>query len=231
VIVVGVIVLIFAVAALTIPPAILIQEYRGHGLSRFEQFISEYDGIIISIGTAILIAILGLAATHMANRAALQREELAGNAADQREQLANRANEFREKANRRVQTELQLAKFRQAWIIEMRDDLSIFARLLFEEKSKENNYKIFELYTKIRIRLNLEAEADDPKKYKEPLAKALFDGLNNAQNASRAKSLETGADTDALVDLALCSHDFLRNEWGRLKDDLKAAQGLSENDD
>ena len=77
---------------------------------------------------------------------------------------------------------------------------------------------MFYLDQKIRMRLNSE----------EPLAKDLLDALSDLTPGSEQ---DDDAHTDALIYVTLAANNFLRNEWRRLKRDIREAQLLQEGED
>jgi hypothetical protein len=164
--------------------------------------IWKYRAIITGIGVLALVSFLALLTTVATNKSA----------------------ELRERSNRRVLAEIEIAKFRQAWINEMRNDIALFSELTFQDPEDRNPVKEMGLYNKIVLRLNLELKGDGSGNYKEPLAVDLFYQLGRARTASRTSDVD--AETREQVELNRTAGAYLKNEWTRLKSDLKAAQSL-----
>ncbi len=131
--------LVLVLAVLTFlatTPVVLaaLSKYPGGLIDKIELFVSEFDGILISIGTLSLVSMLAVLTARLTNQSA----------------------ERREKANRKVQSELKIAEFRRQWIDEMRSDLTEFSRLVFHRDGIDDISQLFAIRTKIYMRLNLE---------------------------------------------------------------------------
>lgn len=180
-------------AGLVVPVllAISLLWYCEIGPEDLDAFLGKYQNLLISLGTLFLVSLLAVWGTHLTNSSA----------------------ERREKSNRRVQAELQVSQFRQAWINEMRDDLSEFTYLVFNKKEKSSvNAKATHLLFKIQIRLNT----------KEPLAKSLDDIVMDilVHKGSEDERAEL------ILKLVEASRAYSQNEWKRLKEDIQEAQIL-----
>lgn len=129
----GLILISIATFLLTAPVLIEIRNINKPSLWAIEHYISEFDGIIISLGTAVLISALAIIAARLTNKSAERRD-------------AN---------NRRVSAELKLSEFRQNWIDELRNDLSQYGKLGFHHDGLDDLSEFIRLKLKIRMRLNL----------------------------------------------------------------------------
>lgn len=176
----------------------------GGAFSRLECVLDKYESTLISLGILVLISGLALLTAF----------------------LTNKSTEITEKSNRKVQTEIQVAKFRQAWIIEMQNDLASFLGHLLEKKANRDGVKILSLYAKIAIRLNLEKVEEKSSIYKEPLAKALIDDMNKAKKLAKSKTHDAKLRAKVHAKLTRSVQKYLKNEWSRLKNDLHEAQSL-----
>ncbi len=171
------------------------QRTESETISYIEKFIVKNSGILTSLGTLFALSFIAYATTIVAG------------------QLAER----REKINRRTQVELKISEFRQSWIDEFRNDLSIYSVLLFKRNpDKEENNQRMRLEFKIFARLNLD----------EPRARDLSDKIFAARGL--ADSDDATARNDAFTALSLASNKFLRFEWKRLKQDIRRARLLDE---
>jgi hypothetical protein len=101
-----------------------------------EQFIRDYQGILLSIGTLTLISLLTLAAAQITSNSAERRDVF----------------------NRRIQAELQIANFRQLWINELRSDLAVVQSGLSNMSSDKDNFETLTAYSRVLMRLNPEEE-------------------------------------------------------------------------
>lgn len=182
---------------------VAVSKCSGTFLDRLECVLDAHESTLIGLGTVVLVAGLALFTSY-----------LTGRSADKREQ-----------SNRKIQAELQLAQFRQLWINELRDDLAKLSELLLRSGDGRDESLVIYLSSKIVMRLNLEKEKNSDQ-FKEPLAKSLFDRLMVAQGLYHDSTTSSGKKADAFIELNRLSNVFLRNEWGRLKEDLLKAQGL-----
>jgi len=159
----------------------------GVELSVLDDTIETHQSLLISLGTLLLVSVLAVWATHLANTSA----------------------EKRERSNRKVQAELQIAQFRQAWIAEIGRDISEFIFLSSKQsKGDQVDSRIMHLATKVLMQLNLDEElAEDLR----AAMLALIDTDNAAGNAALATQ---------------ASSNYLKAEWKRLKLDLQNAQSL-----
>ncbi|MCW9043756.1 MAG: hypothetical protein OQK05_10475 [Pseudopelagicola sp.] len=194
-----------AIVGLPVFVIVLAIYFFGLPMEEFENFVKRYSGTIISLGTLALVSLLALLTSHISNKAADRRDALAAEASHQREALIQR-----------VQSELQVSQFRQAWISEMRDDIIEYSSLAFHRKGVDDITRMFALRAKIEMRLNTE----------EPLARELSKNLNEAFRKAKSDE-EIGA---VLGEVTSSGRAYLKAEWARLKDDLRKAQLLDEAD-
>ncbi len=133
---IALVVVLAVLTFLAITPVVLaaLSKYPGGLIDKIELFVSQFDGILISIGTLSLVSMLAVLTARLTNQSA----------------------ERREKANRKVQSELKIAEFRRQWIDEMRSDLTEFSRLVFHRDGIDDISQLFAIRTKIYMRLNLE---------------------------------------------------------------------------
>lgn len=178
--------------------------FLGSSVADFENFVRDYAGTIISLGTLALVSFLALLTSHVSSKAA-----------DQREILAAEAIKDRETVNQRVQAELQIAKFRQAWIDETRSELAEFLQLAFHCERDDHVARMFYLNSKIKMRLN----------HKEKLALELDEAM---RALAPGAIVGDAAQVKALTHATKVGNEFLRNEWGRLKEDIRKALLLEE---
>ena len=207
-----------AIVGLPVFLLVLVIYFGALPLEEFERFVRKYSGTIISLGTLALVSFLALLTSRMADQAADSRNSLAEQAAERREELTAEATDRREAQNQKVQAELQISQFRQAWIDETRNEIAEFSQLAFHRENTDQLARMFYLDQKIRMRLNSE----------EPLAKDLLDALSDLTPGSEQ---DDDAHTDALIYVTLAANNFLRNEWRRLKRDIREAQLLQEGED
>jgi len=123
--------------------------------------------------------------------------------------IGNRSSEAREQANRAIQGELKIAEFREKWISEIRQELAEYYFLASEDRETRDHREFGKILTKIRVRLNLE----------EPLANNLYRTMLKVSDY--LDDLDPRQKGIALSEFGTASHDFLRNEWKRLKLDIK----------
>ncbi len=168
-----------------------------------EEYIDLHQSIIVSLGTIFLLSAIAIYTTI----------------------LSGYISERRERNNRKISAELKVAEFRQVWINEMRNDLLEFHQTIYEGKPDTDAKKAFAIYTKIVMRLNLETISDEPLVVKEPLAKELFAHLGMSLEAWHNEEVPTDIRAKFHSSLLSASKDYLKNEWRRLKSDLKNAQG------
>lgn len=95
--------------------AVLLGQYEGHLVAKVEKLVSDFDGILVSLGTLFLVSALALLTTLIANK------------------FADR----RELANRQTATQLKIAEFRRAWIEGFRNELSEFISLATEGRTDD----------------------------------------------------------------------------------------------
>ncbi|MCW8843132.1 MAG: hypothetical protein OQK00_06925 [Rhodobacteraceae bacterium] len=184
-------------------------------IGRIEEFIRSHSGMIVSLGTLLLISALAFLTSHISNQAADRREALSTEAADRREAEVAKASDRREAFSRKVEAELQIARFRQAWIDEMRDDIALLLReRLYQagEADKKDLLQSLQIHMKIELRLNHDEAL--AKRLSEALAKLHRIEPNDAEHST------------ALAEAILSSRNFLKNEWERLKTDVLEAQLL-----
>lgn len=129
--------------------------------------------------------------------------------------LNNKSAEKRERANRTLLAELKISEFRQQWIDELRKELAHYYELVFTDPNVRNMKEFGSVMTKIRMRLNLE----------ETLAKDLYQSMLRVGDVTLTDPVKLGTE---LSDYMEKGHKFLRNEWVRLKNDIREAQLLSE---
>jgi len=175
-------------------------------LLKIEEFISNYSSTILGIGTVVLISLIGLLTTI----------------------VSISFQERREASNRRVQAELKISEYRQAWIIELRDDITKVLKL-FYSKGMTSNFEdqelddIFELMSRINLKLN----------FKEPKADTLWKALNRAfesavdHDENVAINVREASQREIHNHLAKAAREFLKHEWDRLKRDLEHSQMIS----
>jgi hypothetical protein len=173
--------------------SIMISE-NAYSNSSVNGFIKSNREVLLSIGTLLLISLLAVVQVY----------------------IGNRSSEARERANRAIQAELKVAEFRQQWINELRQELAECYLLAFEDKDTRNTAAFGAVWTKIRIRLNLD----------EPKAQALYRSMFRISDYQ--ETLEPFKKGEALSDFMNASHDFLRNEWKRLKSDIKNSESYTE---
>ncbi|MBI1494666.1 hypothetical protein [Halocynthiibacter styelae] len=155
-----------------------------------DEFIGKYQNLTIALGTLLIVFVLAVLGTYLANVSAEKREE----------------------TNRKVQSELQIAQFRQAWINQMRDDISEFTHLSFVRSGGVVDKKISWLYFKIGMSLNTE----------EDLANSLGAAMHSATQCPETDK------ADASDAVARAGREYLKKEWNRLKKDIRDAQLLKE---
>lgn len=188
----AIVLFLFALTALTPPFIVLLGQFPGSVPAKLETFISTYNGTIISLGTLFLVSALALLTTHLSSASA----------------------EKRERYNRRVQSELKLAEFRQKWIEDMRDDISELLRLSFHSSNEGEVSNAYKLSVKIQMRLNLSEDlAEDLAKALEVVSRP---GLSDLEHSA------------ALANVAVTSRKYLKQEWSRLKNDIQTARLLDE---
>ena len=124
----------FSVAFLALVFLVIWIDLPAEAKRGIEKAIRTYQGILLSIGTLILISLLGLAASQISSDSA----------------------ERREKSNRKSTSELKISEYRQVWITEMRSDLSKLASLLLNPGTSDQLREALYLRSKIEMRLNLE---------------------------------------------------------------------------
>lgn len=168
---------------------------------RLETFLRDNHAVLISLGTLALISVLALLTSYLSDKAA-----------DKREHLAAVASEKRVAFNQKVQAELQIAQFRQSWINEMRNDISKLLRIEFHHTEEADIANAYTLHMKIEMRLNPDEE----------LASKLSAAM---QYLGRSESTEEEHQR-ALADVVLASRAYLKNEWRRLKKDIRESQLL-----
>ena len=136
-----------------LPPALVkLGRYEGDILDKLEQLVSNYDGLLVSIGTVFLVLALGIFTTDMVNSAQSRREQ----------------------ASRIMQAELAVAQFRQEWINSLRSKISevIYLSSLLINSIKDEGYsesvaKLKRLDSEIRLHLN--PKEDEAKRLLERL--------------------------------------------------------------
>ncbi|SHJ46996.1 hypothetical protein SAMN05444000_10945 [Shimia gijangensis] len=204
-----------AIVGLPVFLLVLVIYFGGLPLEEFERFVRKYSGTIISLGTLALISFLALLTSRMADQSADSRNRLAEQAAERREELVAEATDRREALNQRVQAELQISRFRQAWIDETRNEVAEFLQLAFHRETTEQIARMFYLDRKIKLRLNEQEE----------LASELVDALGDLTPDEEQTEDEH---SQAIVDATEAGNKFLRNEWRRLKTDIREALLLEE---
>lgn len=177
-----------------------------------EMFLRENRGVLISLGTLFLVSFLALLTSRLSDNAADRREKLVHEMVDRRERRAMAAAEKQEKTSQRVQAELQISQFRQAWIKEMRQDIADLLNLSFHSASEADVAKAYTLSMKIEMRLNPEEDA----------AQELSEALSTLSGASG----NDAAHVAALTKVVTTSRNYLKGEWDRLKQDIRKAQLL-----
>lgn len=178
-------------------------EFPGSGWERFEALVSKYDGIIISIGTLLLVTGLAVFTTFLSNKNAARLE------------AANRENsDLRERANRRIATQLKLVEFRQAWINDLRDQLAAYYGKVAVAGPNFNGWdELAQIGNKILLLMNPE-----DKDYN-----ALVGVLTRVTDAMHGQVGEAVAAHSEMRDIA---QRILKREWNRLKDDLGSVDGI-----
>ena len=180
-------------------PAISIHiSENAYSNSALNEFVKLNKEMLLSIGTLLLISFLAILQTY----------------------ISNYSSEKREESNRRTQTELKLAEFRQEWIDGLRDDLSEFASLLNNDSfpSNENFERMVVLHARIMLRMN-----NGDVKY-PTLLKAMSSYLKAARS-EKGKMRDIDI-TTAHTTLITTSQDLLKTEWNRLKRDLQESRQM-----
>lgn len=181
--------LFFTLTVVALGPFIVVSlgHCTGNFVTRLECFLDKHESSLISVGLLILVSGLALWGTYLTNHSA----------------------ERREKSNRKVLSELKVSEYRQAWITEMRLDLSIFGGFMFHAEGKEGVREALSLKSKIEMRLNME----------ETLAINLYESMNELWHDAFIDEFDSGNHhrfTEA-------SNAYLKKEWKRLKKDIREA--------
>jgi hypothetical protein len=190
-------VLFFCLAMIAILPLIIIvvpiAECSGGGFAvQLACFLEKFDSILLSLGTLFLVSSLALFTTY----------------------IANKSSEKRDVFNRRIQTELQVAQFRQDWINKMHRDLSDLFEIMICNVANDSDAGLARLNFSIQSRLNLE----------NPLAKLVDDIIIDYFTGVSDKDSEL--EMDAISRLAPAANEFLKGEWDELKLKLETAQSI-----
>ncbi|MCV2869399.1 hypothetical protein OEW28_12260 [Defluviimonas sp. WL0002] len=124
--------------------------------------------------------------------------------------LTNKSAEKRESINRRTQAEIKISDFRQAWINDLRDDCARLISIADDDMDPIELREYQYLWTRIQLRLNTadKVHAD------------LVVALKNLTAAMHSKSKIADAQSNIQIEV----NSLLKNEWDRLKSDLKKAQ-------
>ncbi|MFC6758600.1 hypothetical protein ACFQFQ_02335 [Sulfitobacter porphyrae] len=130
--------------------------------------------------------------------------------------MSSVSSERRDVYNRRIQAELQIARFRQDWINAMHRDLSDIYKLMVNERTSAE-FEIDEL-AKLVFAIQARLNRDNPP------AKAVWDQLDIYFRVSRNKEDELYL--NFLASFPLVVNEFLKVEWDRLKADLQNAQSI-----
>lgn len=153
---------------LALSPVLLIVLGNCEGASiwlRMECVLSEYSGIVISLGTLFLVSGLALFTTYLSNSASKRESE----------------------TNLKVAQALKLADFRQSWINKMREDMTEFSVLSFvsteRDLSTDETAALIRLATSIEMRLN----------HTECLAKEIRKSMFDMYDAEKEKNLKLTA--------------------------------------
>lgn len=186
----------FCLAVVSLLPLILISlgQCVGDFPTKMHCLISTHDSLILSIGTLSLVSCLALFTTY----------------------VSSVSSERRDVYNRRIQAELQIARFRQDWINAMHRDLSDIYKLMVNERTSAE-FEIDEL-AKLVFAIQARLNRDNPP------AKAVWDQLDIYFRVSRNKEDELYL--NFLASFPLVVNEFLKVEWDRLKADLQNAQSI-----
>tara|TARA_R110002094_G_scaffold56419_3_gene67548 strand:+ start:5232 stop:5867 length:636 start_codon:yes stop_codon:yes gene_type:complete len=187
-------------------------DYLFRSAPAFESFLGSYKGIIISLGTLLVILLATMLTTHLSNVSAEKRQE----------------------ADRLLNAELKLSDFRQAWIDVLRADCSEVVSLSYSFFDEPDNRmlklaKLKGLEAHIRLRLNPLEDAETERNIEKSLIQ-LISALEAAQKkdseCSKDIEMESGA-IEHREHFAELSAQLLKKEWEVLKDNLdKLKAGL-----
>lgn len=172
-------------------------------IASINKFLIKNRGVVISLGTVALVSFVGIYTTFLTNYA------------------ANR----REKYSRKIEAELQIARFRQSWIDRLRDELAgiqIIIDHAILTDSDVDYEKLIPAFNRVFLQLN--PDEKEPELFRDLMVEttSLFREIDNheVQEEDSKKLIRISRD------LRDCSSRILRSEWRRLKDDLKHAQGI-----
>ena len=184
---------VLGIIMFTPPFLVALGDFQGTFIERLSKLISHYNGIITSLGTIFLVAAFGVWTTNLANNSA----------------------ERRELANRKIQSELGLAKFRQDWINALRDDLSEFVGTAVIHYSGPPPAEKVERIVVLGMRIRMRVDRGDPDYGKLVKILAGYTELFLVGKSEQEKSD---------VPLMVVSQAILKREWERLKTDLREAE-------
>ena len=177
--------------------------YQGGFLSRLEQFVSAYDGLLASLGTLFLILGMGVWTTYLSNKSAAARQ----------------------RADRITSAELKISEFRQAWIDKLRQDLADVVFLTSVNGTSEDSSanvqrveKLKKLDSLVRLRLNPgETKAQE-------LAGAVRKVIDLSEMVSNGCNDKFSDMLAARESLAKLSAEYLKVEWEVVKHVLQKAK-------
>ncbi len=171
---------------------IVLGEFPGSFIEKVEALVSTYDGVMISLGTLFLVSFLAFLTTLLSNKKADRQEA----------------------ANRKIAAQLKIGEFRQAWINDLRNQLSTYyAKTITAGEMHDDWEELALLSGKIRLLMN----ADDVDYDR------LVDVLRELTKAMEARDEEIGQIADELLKT---SQHILKREWDRLKNDLGSIDGV-----
>ena len=177
---------------------VVLAEFPGNGFQKIEAFVSAYDGTLLSLGTLFLVSTLAVLAAHLSNRSA----------------------ERRENYNRKIQAALQIAQFRQDWILELRGELAAVQAIMF--RVSQTNAKVSDAAVEeFTLRINNVFLMLNPL---EERTKELRSAL--AEVGAALRSTESDHKKSLVRRFEEIAHAILKAEWERLKSDLEAAHDL-----